>query len=64
MSITLNVPSIVCDGCASTITKAIQNAQPTAQVQVDLTTKVVTVESDLPESTLKEAIAAVGHTVA
>ncbi|MFM7279238.1 MAG: heavy-metal-associated domain-containing protein, partial [Microcystis aeruginosa] len=42
MTITLKVPSIACEGCANTITKAINNQQPAAQISVDVANKIVT----------------------
>jgi copper chaperone len=63
MTITLKVPSIACDGCANTITKAINNQQPTAKVSVDIVTKIVTVETDAAPSEIEQAITSVGHTI-
>lgn len=63
MALKLNVPSIVCDGCAQTITESIQTMEPSAQVNVDVQAKTVTIESDASEETFKQAIVAVGHTV-
>lgn len=64
MTITLKVPSIACNVCAETITKAIKNEQPSAQVNVDVTGKIVTVETDAPETQIKNAIISAGHTIA
>ncbi|NJK27770.1 MAG: heavy-metal-associated domain-containing protein [Coleofasciculaceae cyanobacterium SM2_3_26] len=63
MSLELKVPSIVCEGCADTITKAIQALDADAQVQVDLATKMVKVEGKPSEEAIKQAIAEKGHTV-
>lgn len=63
MTITLKVPSIACEVCANTITKAIQNNQPSAQVSVDVGQKVVTVETDVSEVTIKQIIEESGHTI-
>ncbi len=63
MSITLKVPSIACEGCADTITKAIHSQKPEATVSVDVSTKVVTVETEVSEETIKEIIEGAGHTV-
>ncbi|HHP7244851.1 MAG TPA: heavy-metal-associated domain-containing protein [Elainellaceae cyanobacterium] len=59
----LNVPSIVCDGCADTITKAIHKLDSSASVNVNIETKQVEVDTQADESRIKEAIAAVGHDV-
>jgi copper chaperone len=63
MTITLKVPSIACDACANTITKAIANRQPTAKVSIDVAAKIVTVETDAPRNEIEQAITAAGHTV-
>ena len=64
MTITLKVPSIACEVCASTITKAIQSQQPDAQVAVDVASKIVTVETTATPETIKTAIANAGHQIA
>jgi copper chaperone len=63
MSVQLKVPSIVCEGCADTITKAIVALDAEAKVEVDLSTKMVSIEGKASETAIKDAIAAVGHTV-
>jgi len=63
MALKLNVPSIVCDGCAETITETIKTMAPDAKVEVDVKAKTVTVEADASEETIKQAVVAVGHTV-
>jgi copper chaperone len=62
MTIQIKVPGIACEVCAETITKAIQNKKPDAQVSVDVDAKIVTVETQAPESQIKEAILAAGYT--
>ena len=63
MAIQLKVQSIVCDGCADTITKAIKNHDSEANTQVDMEQKIVTVETKASEESIKQVITAVGHTV-
>ncbi|MEB3342878.1 heavy-metal-associated domain-containing protein [Okeania sp.] len=63
MAMQLKVPSIVCDGCADTITKAIKNQDSGADVQVDMEQKIVTVETKASEESMKQVITAAGHTV-
>lgn len=63
MALKLKVPSIVCDGCADTITESITTIEPDAKVEVDLKAKTVTVESAASEETIKQSIVAAGHTV-
>jgi copper chaperone len=64
MALQLHVPTIVCDGCASTVTTAIHSIDTTAVVTVDLGTKIVTIvtSTSTPEA-LSDAITATGHTV-
>jgi copper chaperone len=62
MTITIKVPSIACEVCANTITKAIQNNINNAQVAVDVATKMVTVENEITETQLKAIITEAGHT--
>lgn len=64
MTITLTVPSIACEVCAKTITKAIHNQQPDAQVSIDVPQKLVTVETNASLEVIKNAIANAGHEVA
>jgi len=61
--ISLKVPSIACDVCAQTITKAIKNSEPEAKVSVDVAEKVVSVETEASVETIKKAITEAGHTV-
>ena len=63
MTIQLKVPSIVCDGCADTITKAITELDSGAKVNVNVETKEVSTETSASESAVREAITAKGHTV-
>ncbi|MBE9168360.1 heavy-metal-associated domain-containing protein [Pleurocapsales cyanobacterium LEGE 06147] len=63
MAIQLKVPSIVCEGCADTITKEIKTHEPEADVKVDIQAKTVTVNTKASEESIKQMIVAVGHTV-
>jgi copper chaperone len=63
-TLTLNVPSIACEVCANTITKAIQIQQPDAQVTVDVVNKIVTVETNASVGEIEQVIAQAGHEVA
>ena len=62
MSIKINVPSIACEVCAKTITQAIQSQQPEAMVEVDVSNKIVTVETEASVESIKQMIVAAGHT--
>lgn len=63
MSITFKVPSIACEGCANTITKALQSEKPEAIISIDISTKIVTVETEVSSETIKKIIERAGHTV-
>ncbi len=63
MALKLHVPSIVCSGCGDTITQAIKTVEPEAKIDVDLAAKTVTVEAKASEESIKQAVAASGHTV-
>ena len=63
---TVTAPEIVCGGCASSIKKALGNVEGVSEVDVDVTTKKVTVKHG--ESVSREKIVAAlddaGYTVA
>lgn len=61
--ITLNVPSIACEVCAKTITTAIKNTDPQAEVNIDVETKIVQVNTSKSPNIIKEAIIEAGHTI-
>ncbi|NER45801.1 MAG: heavy-metal-associated domain-containing protein [Symploca sp. SIO1B1] len=61
-TITFKVPSIACDGCAKTITEGILSHEPEAQVEVDVTTKVISVKTEASEEAIKQMVTSVGHT--
>ena len=63
MTMTLNVPSIKCDGCAETITKEIKVHDADAKVNIDVEKKTVEVDSHMSEASVKQAITSVGHEV-
>ncbi|MBD1938429.1 heavy-metal-associated domain-containing protein [Microcoleus sp. FACHB-68] len=63
MALKLNVPSIVCQGCADSITEAIKTIDPDASIQVDVPGKTVTLDSQAAEESFKQAITAIGHKV-
>lgn len=63
MSLQLKVPSMVCEGCVETVTKAIKTHDSEATVNVSLADKLVTVDTSLSKESIKQAITDVGHTV-
>ncbi len=64
MLITLNVPSIACEVCAQTIKDALVKNLPSSIVEVDVTSKIVTVETTASEQQLRDVIVSVGHELA
>ena len=64
MTLRLTVPDMACSACSDTITKAIKAIDPTATVQADTKTKQVNVETQAPETAIKQAITDAGYIVA
>jgi copper chaperone len=64
MSLTFKVPSIKCEGCADIIEKEIKVHDAHAHVKINVESQTVEVESTMSESSVKQAIAISGHTVA
>lgn len=63
MAMTINVPSIMCEACVKTVTKAIAKLDASAQVHADLDSKNVTVITTSSEADVRQAITSAGHTV-
>lgn len=61
MSLSLKVPSMSCGGCVSTITKAVHSVDPQAEVNVNLQTKTVQVETSLTAPVVSKALAQAGY---
>ena len=61
--IELNVQGMTCGGCARAVTNAVQRVDPSASVNVDLSSRRVAVESAADPSTLKTAIEEAGYQV-
>lgn len=64
MSMTFKVPSIMCEGCGDTITEEIKVHDENANVKVDIEKKMVEVDTEMSEESVKQAITATGHEVA
>lgn len=64
MSVILTVPNMACSACSNTITKAIQKIDPSAKVNADLKTKVVSVDTLASITEIKQAITNAGYTIA
>ncbi len=63
MTIKLKVPTIKCEGCAEIITEALLNAIADAKVAIDVDSKVVVVETQASEASIKQAITSAGHEI-
>jgi copper chaperone len=63
MTLELTVPNMACSACAETITKAVVAIDPSAKVDADPKTKLVKIETQQPESSIKTAISDAGYTV-
>jgi copper chaperone len=61
---TYRVDGMTCMGCARSVTNAIKDAAPGADVQVDLGAKTVTVSGTADDTTVKKAVEAAGFTFA
>ncbi|MDJ0635191.1 MAG: heavy-metal-associated domain-containing protein [Xenococcaceae cyanobacterium MO_188.B29] len=61
--IELKVPSMVCEGCVETVTKAIKTHEPDATVNVDLDSKQVNIDTQASVESIKQIIVATGHEV-
>lgn len=64
MTLQLKVPNLACSACGETITKAIAAIDPTATVTADPKTKLVSIQTQVSEAAVKEAITAAGYSVA
>ena len=62
MALQLTVSNMACSACAVTITKAVQDVDPTAEVTADPKTKQVNIDTQASEMTVREAIATAGYT--
>jgi copper chaperone len=60
MSEKYKVSGMTCGGCVRSITNAITARNSAVKVEVDLPTGIVTVEGDLSEDTIKDAVEGAG----
>ncbi|MCJ2542388.1 heavy-metal-associated domain-containing protein [Thermostichus vulcanus] len=61
MQTALTVPKLACSACVETVTKAVQQLDPQAQVQADPKTKQVVITSERPVSDLRQALTQAGY---
>ena len=59
--IELNIPSMSCGHCVSTITRAVQQADPAAVVDIDLASRQVRVQSQAERAAIVAAIVEAGY---
>ncbi|WP_210528205.1 heavy-metal-associated domain-containing protein [Rubellimicrobium arenae] len=57
----LQVPDMSCAACVRRVTRAVQTVDPGAQVDADLASRAVKIDSTADVSALKEALAAAGY---
>ena len=58
-----NVPTIDSTEAAKELKETILTSEPEAKVEVDLDSKMVTINSEASEETFKELIVAAGHKI-
>ncbi|MBF2002372.1 MAG: heavy metal transport/detoxification protein [Synechococcales cyanobacterium M58_A2018_015] len=64
MALKLHVPTLTSPEAAQALQETLLTSEPDAQVEVDVASKTVTVESQASEETFKQLIVAAGHTIA
>jgi copper chaperone len=60
---TLKVSGMTCGGCINAVTRAIQAQDPQAQVQVDLETQIVSLETRLSSELAAKLISDAGFPI-
>lgn len=63
MTLTIKVPDMACASCGEAIKKAIMTLDSDAVVQTDANTKLVSVETQVSEAVIREAIMNAGYSV-
>ena len=61
--IEVTVPGMSCAPCARAVTNAVQSVDANAQVNIDLETKRVAIESEAPISAIAAAIEEAGYRI-
>jgi copper chaperone len=59
--LTLNLPSMHCGGCVRSVTAVLHTLDPQAQVEMDLPTKTVRVETAITTEAIVHALTQAGH---
>lgn len=55
------IPTMVCGGCAGSVTRALQSADAQARITTDTTAREVRIETLIDEATLISVLAEAGH---
>jgi len=61
MTIELILPDMTCGHCAKTVTAAVQQVDPSAQLKIDLPTHKVQIESTQPAQAFAAALTEEGY---
>ncbi len=60
----LSIPSIVCEGCVETISKAIKEIDSKAQITPNLASKTISLQTTASLDEIRTAITNTGHILA
>jgi copper chaperone len=61
--LSLKVSGMTCGGCINAVTRAVQSQDPSAKVQVDLVTQIVSLDTSLTETDASRLITEAGFPV-
>ncbi|MBT9313624.1 heavy-metal-associated domain-containing protein [Leptothoe kymatousa] len=61
MTLQLTVPNMACDACAKNITNAIKTLDEQATVTADPKTKLVNIETETAEASVRDALEKAGY---
>ena len=61
MTIKLKIPGMACSACAKNITNAVKAIDANANVEADVQTKIVNVDTQISETAIKEALVTAGY---
>lgn len=64
MQLQIQVPSLMCEGCVTTVSQAILEKDEHAKIEADLDNKTMIVTTHLTEDLVRSTINEVGHTMA
>jgi len=61
MTLTLTVPNMACSACVNNITNAVKTIDAGAIVEADTQTKLVSVETQVSQEKIKDALTEAGY---